>query len=201
MEDFDLDSVWKNSDEKADKFYQSVEPEVLEMARKNSKNVIERIRKNVIGEWITSLILFAGIVVYAQRLGHLWFALAVSAIALILTWIPYQKMLEKIGEAPTKNLAESLETKIKVLDTFIKRLEILMWVLFPVGFVLGLFSQYLANGGFHGEVNPQLLIGVIIGSVLLIGAMYWLILKKYIPWLYGNPKQELEQILSNLRKE
>ncbi len=129
MEDFDLNSVWKNSDEQADKFYRSVEPEVLEMARKYSTSVLDRIRKNVIGEWVSTLIIFAGLIIYGHMLGHFWFVVGVSAVLLGLTWVPYSQMLKKIGEAPSKNLVESLETKIKVLELFIKRLKFLMWVL------------------------------------------------------------------------
>ena len=63
MKEFDFDSVWEDSDDRAEEFYRSVEPKILEMAQRKSSSILEKIKSNVIKEWTISAVILVGVTI------------------------------------------------------------------------------------------------------------------------------------------
>jgi len=203
MKEFDFDSVWKNSDEQADKFYRSVEPKILEMAQQQSSDILATLRRNMIKEWVLSFagLLFLGIVLYSSQY---YFLIMTLGIGLTLVYsIPYLNVLKEIKEVSTFNTVDFIKSYIKILDTFIKRLKIFTWGTMPFAVALGVFISFdqrsdlekLIPTGIGDTLITFLIFGVVIGG------MSWVIFKHYIPKLYGNRKLEMENLLENLKNQ
>ncbi len=199
MDEFNLDNVWKDSDNQAEKYYKSIEEEVELMARKSSHSILTKLKKTILWEWIVSVLMLLILlpISYYTYAPHFSLRVILCVIVCIAVWIPYQKMLKKIKITPTQNILGCIESYIEILEHFIKQIKTLMWVFFPIALVVGFFP-YSKN---INEISGSF--ALTMGAVLIIifALVYWFLVKIYIPKLYGQPKKEFEELLEGLKSE
>lgn len=199
MDEFDLKDIWKDSDDQAEKFYQSIEPEVLELARKKSNNILQRIKRNAIMESIAGLVVTVLFCYYIRNHPYFgWMILSLFVIGL-MAFIPFIDLIKKIKAVPTQNVVDSIGAYHKILSAYLKKMKIMALVLVPLGFIGGFGSSFMENGGDWEELlDPKRLLLILGLSGLALGGMFWFIFKKQIFHLYQKPLDELKAIHDGL---
>ncbi|MFK7905582.1 MAG: hypothetical protein AB8B69_10675 [Chitinophagales bacterium] len=199
MDEFNLDNVWKDSENQAGEYYKSIEGEVEVMARKSSHSILTKLKRTILWEWGVSVLMLVLLlpVLYYTHTPRFYLHAILCSIIFIAVWIPYQKMLKKIKITPTQNILHCIESYIEILEGFIKQIKALIWVFFPIALVVGLFPQSKSIS----EISWSF--ALIMSSVmtLIFALVYWFLVKLYIPKLYGQPKKEFEELLERLKSE
>ncbi len=199
MKEFDLNSVWKDSDEKASEYFSTIEPKILEMATKKSQSIAAKLKRKILIEWAAALGLITYIFIqYADTPLLPWLIIA-TIVIFIINWIPYGKLLKSMKEAPTENILKSTEIQVGVMDSFIKRLKLYTALLMPLGFLLGLFLKIDIKGEVEGipwEFILTLLgIGIVLCTLITLATFKW-----YIPAIYGKTRDEYAELLKDLKE-
>lgn len=200
MKEFDFDSVWESSDERANEFYRSVEPKILKMAQQKSSDILAKLRRNIINEWVLSSIAFIYIA-YALY-GYPYYALIMitAVVGSLIYAIPYINVLKEMKEVSTQNTVDFIKSNIKILDTFIKKLKLFTWATMPIALIFGFLLGISEGGKFDKMIPSNIMEALILISVfgVVFAVFAWLIFKQYIPSLYGNRKAEMEELLRSL---
>ena len=201
MEEFDLNKAWEEGDDSAKEFYKSIEEEVLSMARKNSNDILDRIKRNIKGEWIANAIMYPTLGFLFWGNPFFWPYVIFALAVLVIAWLPYRNLLKRIDETPTKNIINALESYIEVLSDFTKRMKTLFWFIMIPALLFGFYVGVNFKGEFQFEkLNFSIIWKTVFALAFVFGLTYWFSFKKYFPWLYGNPKNELEELLESLKK-
>lgn len=195
MDNFNLDNVWKDSDDQADEYYNIIKPKILDMARKNSHSILDKLKRTIIAEWIGSTLFLSILLLFLSDSPRFYLLLIVSAIGMIGMVIPYQKLFKKLKAIPTQNVRTSIESYIEILDGFIKQMKWLSYIATPIGFFLGLYI-YTSKTPMEFHVVPFSMFLII--CVIMFVLVHLFIVKWYIPKLYGEPKREFEELLQSL---
>jgi hypothetical protein len=72
MEEFDLKNIWKSSDDQAKVYYRSIEPEVLEISRQKSNDLLHEIKRNAINETVTGVLLMFAVFYFFRNHPYVW---------------------------------------------------------------------------------------------------------------------------------
>ncbi len=196
MDKFNLDEVWKDSDNQANEYYNEIEPKVLEMARKSSHSILSQLRNTIFWEWTLSTAALIVLLIVVRDMPYLSWIIGACVISSIAIWIPYRKLLKKIEATPTHDMLSCITTYIEILNRFIKQIRWLSYIFMPIGLLFGLI---ICRGIPAFDVITQNIYLVVFTIVVVLFTTFWSLDKWYIPKLYGEPKQELEELLASLR--
>lgn len=200
MEEFDLNKAWEEGDDSAKEYYKTIEEEVLSMARKNSNDILNRIKRNIKGEWIANAVIYPmiGFILWDDPL--FWAYVVFAILILGIAWLPYRKLLKRIDETSSKNIVDALKSYVEILADFTQRMKTLFWMLMIPSLFFGFYLGISQSGGIPSEKITFKLVSI---TILALGAVfgltYWFSFKKYFPWLYGKPKNELKKLLEDLK--
>ena len=201
MEEFDLNAIWARSEEDATAYYQALEGQVVVLARQQSSSILQRIKRNA---WIE---LFSGIILWAAL--FYWFIdspligclTLFGCILYAITGIGLYKMLVRIKLLNTMKVSESIAGYLKLFRKSYRRVKLMMYVLVPVGYVLGFFMGYLAAGGEVADIRHPWQLGIVILiSIAFLSGFIWFTTRKYMYWMYGKHIDQLQAIYDNLTK-
>ena len=198
MDEFNLNEVWKKTDNQANEYYRGIEGKVEEIARKSSHSILEKLKRTAIGEWILSVVMLLVLLFVLRDYPYFYVCVMVSVIATIGVWIPYQKLFKKINATPTQNILDCIESYIEILDSFIKQMKWMSYIFTPIGMALGIL---IGVESLLEMKNPAFFAVVMIASLVVLVWVLWFIVKCYIPKLYGEPKKEFEDLLASLKSE
>ncbi|MFK8009652.1 MAG: hypothetical protein AB8H03_25045 [Saprospiraceae bacterium] len=202
MEEFDLKNIWKMSNDQAKVYYQSIEPEVLEISRKKSNDLLQEIKRNAINETITGVILMFAIFYFMRNHPYVWILYSCTVILVITSYFSTKKFIHEIKSISTRNVVESIGSYHKVLSKALKKLKFLVWIFVPISFILGLLASFTDNGN-DLEILTRwdgilLTIGI---SVPILFGMLWFVSKKYIFYMYESQIIELKKIYDDLKNQ
>lgn len=202
MEEFDLKNIWKISDYQAKVYYQSIEPELLEISRNKSNDLLQEIKRNAITETVTGVVLLIGIFYFFRDHPYVWILYACSIILVMSSYFSTKKFIQEIKLISTQNVVESIGNYHKVLSKALKKLKFLVWIFVPISFILGLLASFTDNGR-DLEILTRwdgilLTIGV---SVPVLFGLLWFVSKKYIFYMYESRINELKRIYDDLLKQ
>lgn len=199
MEEFDLKTIWRNSEEKAKAFYQEVEPEVLEMAHKKSNNLLQEIKRNAINETITGLLLLIGVVYFFRDHPYVWILYLCTVLLVFSSYMSTRKFIHEIKSVSTYKMVESIGGYLNILTKALNKLKFQVWIFVPISFVLGMLACLTENGNDLGILTRWdgllLTIGI---SVQVLYGLLWFVSKKYIFLLYEKPIIELKKLHDDL---
>jgi hypothetical protein len=205
----DLKSIWSNKIEK-DIGQQKVEQEKIRLLlNKKSTNIIDRVRKNLLGE----IIMFCICLVLVACVPFYFHSKEVSilcAVVVVVIFIPYLVYyIKKYSELKrffsyNENIKSSLQLLITQLE---KYLNIYFWgslLLTPVsGFLSGFAILYEMKAlGFllYFDVFSSATLSLILSFALLLTLLSYPVMKWYIRKLYGQHLEKLKDCLKELEE-
>ena len=199
MEEFDLKNTWKISDDQAKVYYQLIEPEVLEISRKKSNDLLQEIKRNAIYETVTGVILMFAIFYFLRNHPYVWILYACSLVLVGASYFSTREFIHDIKSISTQNVVESIGGYYKILYKALRKLKFLVWIFVPISFVLGLLAS-LTDNGSDLEILTRwdgilLTFGI---SVPVLFGMLWFVSKKYIFYMYESKINELKKIYDDL---
>lgn len=199
MEEFDLQDIWKESDEQAKSYYQSIEPEVLDMARKKSKGILNKLKRNLIADSSMGIAMWVFFFYYFWDHQYFWLMAGTLLIVTILSSIPAYKFSKKLKAVPTQNVVKSIRGYHEVLSTELRKTKSRMTIVLPIFFIVGLIMGFTGAGrGIIELLQWKILIPTILISILAIIGLRWLTFKFHMFHLYEKPINELKKLLDDL---
>ncbi len=203
MEEFDLKNIWDRQDEDAGQFFKGIAPEVEKLARQNSKSIVAKALRNSRNEMYLTITLGMFVLFWAEFNSTLFWAFVIgNCIAIPLAVHLYIRLRNKIKAINQASLKLALEAKIEILRGFVKRLNFYTYVILPVGFFLGLFSNIFDRAAYMTWMNIAKDLGlVLLIAIPFLAVLIWFFKEKYIYWLYGKYLTELEQLYHGLKEE
>ena len=199
MDEIDLKDIWKDSDQQAKSYYQSIEPEVLEMARKKSKGVLNKLKRNTIGDFSVGIILWVFFFYYFWDHQYFWLMAGTLFTATMVSIIPAYKFFNKLKAVPTHDVVNSIKGYHEVLSAELKKTKTKVVFMVPIFFIVGLIMGFTQTGGSIIRILEwKILIPTLLISIVAIYGLRWLTLKKHIFLLYEKPINELKEILDDL---
>ncbi|MCU0467882.1 MAG: hypothetical protein MUF58_04705 [Arcicella sp.] len=193
MELDELKHIWQQTQASAINQEVINNEQVMEMTRQKSKDVISKIKRNIILELIFT-ILFLGVLMIlfwrgenkiAERITYFFIFLFVLSLAVY--WQGIKALLNL--QATHYTIKQSLERGVHELSHFVKLYFIMNIIFAPIATFLGFYL-----GGYQWLKSP--FIPIIVTIILLIPLYWWT--KKYIKKLYGNHLEKLKYLLSEL---
>lgn len=202
MTEFDLKSTWKESDEQAKVYYQSIEPEVLEIARKKSNDLLQEIKRNAINETVTGVILMLAIFYFFRNHPYVWILYSGSILLVVSSYFSTREFIHEVRLISTQNVVKSMEGYYKVLSKALRKLKFLIWIFVPISFVLGMLANFTDQGSDLSILTRWDGILLILGiSIPVLFGILWFVSKKYIFYMYERQINELKKILDDLKRQ
>lgn len=199
MEEFDLGSIWKDSNKEADAYYQSIEPEVLEMARQKSNTIYQKLIQNALAETAVGVIIWIMLVWLLKDHEYVWLFISVFILLVAHSGYKTWNLYRKLKAVPTQNIVDSIGGYHKILSEALRKIKRLILIFVPLGYIMGFFyGASSADGDITKLAEPKILIISIVGSIVVLGIMNWFIFKKYLVWMYEKPLQDLKEIHEGL---
>ncbi len=198
MPEFDLIDIWQKADEKASDHYVHIEKSVVKMAKAKSKDLLSKIKRNMLIEWLISIAI--GIVFIIQLWNHDYrteMIIAFLSLSLIVLW-PYLSLLNKIKKSSDSNVLVGLKNYVQILNLFIKRLKLLIYIISPITLIGSYLLVVYSYGKSPVEVFIDNWIPLAFVFIIYILAHVFIGIIWYIPKLYGNPKKEIEKIIISI---
>lgn len=204
MNTFDINKIWNSDAGKARNHFDSVKENVEKLAKRKSDNILHKIKRKLIIELIVSTILIValgvGVFHFSEKVFFSY--VVIVLLAFVLSIRLFWKLFRDINLVKEKSVVVSLEKTIDIINYYIRQSKILVYVLTPVGFIVGFLSGAIAEGIDYTLHNLLVLGGVLlvvgVPSVILI---IWLVNKKYYKVMYEKHVHELEEILENLKSD
>lgn len=198
MSNFDLESIWEEEPSEAAAYYERIASELQKVVRKRSQHVLQKLRRTIILEWVSSLVFLGVFLLICYDLPFFKSLLVWCGITLGLVVYPYWKMWQKVKAIPTKSIHKSLEAYLEVVRLFMLRIKWLYLLLSPIGVLLGMFFAIQEEGTpmALSEIFVMVLGGLAIGLFIYLPIKYW-----YLPFFYGRTVTELETLLQQLEVE
>lgn len=198
MNKINLESIWEQSEVQATAYYQAIESDVLNLAQARSNSIIQKIKYVVYTEWALGIIIWTTLV-------YKWWNPQISLVLVLggallfgCAWLPYRAMFRKMNALPSQNVLASIESYIEILQSFLRHSKIAVFSVLPLALALGVYIN--TNGDFEqGDFDINALINYLVVRLPLIALVTWLLLAKYMRWLYVKPIEEMQEILSDLR--
>ncbi len=202
MEEFDLKNIWKVSDDQAKVYYQSIEPEVLEMARKKSNDLLQEIKRNAINETVTGVILMFAIFYFMRDHPYIWILYSCSILLVVSSYFSTRKFIHEIKSISSQNVVESIGGYYEILTKALKKLKFLVWIFVPISFILGLLANFTDNGNDLEILTRWDVILLTLGiSIPVLFGLIWFVSKKYIFFMYESRINELKKIHDDLKSQ
>ncbi|MFK7932045.1 MAG: hypothetical protein AB8G22_00965 [Saprospiraceae bacterium] len=199
MANINLESIWEQSEDQATAYYQAIEADVLNLAQARSTHIIQKIKYVVYCEWAIGILIWSILVFKWWNPQISWVLLLGGALLFWLSWLPYRAMFRKMNILPSKNVMESIEAYIEILQSFLRHSKIAIFSILPLGIALGVYIT--TNGGLDQEhFNLTALLNSAIIRLPLIALVTWFLLAKYMRWLYVKPMEEMQEILRRLKE-
>lgn len=199
MEEKELKSLWKNTNKGADHYYQEIGPEVLTKAKKNSHDILNQVRKNIIIELVISAIctVVFPLAMLQQDAWKLIVGTVLIVFAMVFTLKEYLGYLKKMKRVNESDIKSALNTRIQILGGWIRRLKRLIYIFTPIGYFFGLAVGMEESGG---DLSTSYFLVKIAFAAPFLLLFVWFI-NKYLYWLYGKNLKKLEEIYDGLEKE
>ena len=204
MREIDLRNIWNSDRDDARSHYESIS-DVEKLARRQSKGVLDKIRRNIFIEFVFSIILviILAIVIYRwdSKVAFWIFAVPFAGIIYFSVYLNV-RFFRDLRSVYHKQVVDALKRYVYLVGRYIRRVKIMTWYLTPVGYLIGLTAGTFAGRNQESlmELLVQMGIGAIVGLPLLLGLM-WFATSKYIKWIYGKHYDSLKKILNNLEEE
>jgi purine-cytosine permease-like protein len=196
MKEHNIESLWKSSTQKASDYYKSIEDDILQKANKESNGIFAKIRRNIIYELIASVIVAIGFpFLFWNDFSQFILMVSIMTIILGLTFYFYMSYLRQIKQVHEPNILTALKLKEKILDGYIKKLKVFLYIAAIIGFLVGAFS------GKEDFILLDLknLFVLVIGAPI-VALLMWLG-NKYIWALYKKHLHKLRECIKGLEEE
>ncbi|WP_367391726.1 hypothetical protein [Lewinella sp. LCG006] len=203
MQEFDLQELWGQADDRAEAWYDRLRPDLVAIARQKNDSILQRIRRLVQGELLFSAMAFIGLLFYWQNF-HLFFFLLLEFTILLVMVISYRHYLRfsrEIEAVPAMNIVASTEAYLNILRGYKKRLVRLSILLMPLGLVVG----FMAGFGLGSENDYSALLHlkfwlITIPSLIAVAVPTYYITLWYYRFFIGSKEKELAEVLERLRE-
>lgn len=203
MQEFDLQELWGQADDRAEAWYDRLRPDLVAIARQKNDSILQRIRRLVQGELLFSAMAFLGLLFYWQNF-HLFFFLLLEFTILLVMVISYRHYLRfsrEIEAVPAMNIVASTEAYLNILQGYKKRLVRLSILLMPLGLVVG----FMAGFGLGSENDYSALLHlkfwlITIPSLIAVAVPTYYITLWYYRFFIGSKEKELTEVLERLRE-
>jgi hypothetical protein len=204
MKESDLKYIWNSDRGEATAHYDSLE-NVLRLARKRSDNILNKIRRNIILEWVVSVILVGllGFVVYQWDSGTAFWIFAGSfALILWFSFRLYFRFISELRGVNQRSILDALHEYVRLVGKYIRRMKMLIYYTTPVGYLVGLSIGTFAEheGTFSLQDLLVMGFGALVGLPFL-ALVIWFSTRKYIRWLYGKHYESLKKLRDDLESE
>jgi hypothetical protein len=203
MQEFDLQELWGQGDDRAEAWYDRLRPDLVAIARQKNDSILQRIRRLVQGELLFSALAFVGLLFYWQDF-HLFFFLLMECtilLVMVIAYRYYQRFSREIEAVPAMNIVASTESYLNILRGYKKRLIRLSILLMPVGLVVG----FMAGFGLGSENDYSALMSlkfwlITIPALAAIAVPTYYFTLWYYRFFIGSKEKELAEVLERLRE-
>lgn len=215
MELDSLKEIWKDQEKGMDRYPDS-NTEILSMLGKKSQSPVAKIRRNLLLELITIIVVYVAFIIYfaLNKHGRYWelsIMMALVGIGFVFYYYHKNKLLKSM-QCVTCEVKSNLQTQLHLLEKYVRFYFIAGTLLTPILYYLtGLIILYKAKPGYiSGEVLgdraqvmlntvpkhqffTEFLIGGVVITVLIYFANKW-----YIKKLYGQHISHLRELLRQM---
>ncbi|MBO9631942.1 MAG: hypothetical protein J7578_02410 [Chitinophagaceae bacterium] len=215
MELDSLKEIWKDQDKGMDQYPDS-NAEILSMLGKKSQSPVAKIRRNLLLELITIVVVYVAFIIYfaLNKHGRYWelsIMMGLVGIGFVFYYYHKNKLLKSM-QCVTCEVKSNLQTQLHLLEKYVRFYFIAGTLLTPLLYYLtGLIILYKAKPGYiSGEVLgdraqvmlntvprhqffTEFLIGGVVITVLIYFANKW-----YIRKLYGQHINHLRELLRQM---
>lgn len=215
MELDSLKEIWKDQEKGMDRYPDS-NTEILSMLGKKSQSPVAKIRRNLLLELITIIVVYIAFIIYfaLNKHGRYWelsIMMALVGIGFVFYYYHKNKLLKSM-QCVTCEVKSNLQTQLHLLEKYVRFYFIAGTLLTPILYYLtGLIILYKAKPGYiSGEVLgdraqvmlntvpkhqffTEFLIGGVVITVLIYFANKW-----YIKKLYGQHISHLRELLRQM---
>ncbi|NUQ22425.1 MAG: hypothetical protein HUU34_00615 [Saprospiraceae bacterium] len=203
MEEMDLRSIWKDNEAAAGSYYRQLSDEVMALARRRSRSVLDKVKRIILIEFVAGLAIAVAAAIGAWNYtSQPVFFLLVIAVALVAGCYPYYWLWRRMRHIHEKPVLEALDQQIVVLQSYIRHVVWLVGALLPLGYISGFFIGAVEGGAPWPGVLLSWKMWAI-AAPLGIG-ICWLIVfftKKYMHATIGRQEVELRRIKLELEHE
>lgn len=201
MQEFDLNHLWEDSEKEASVFYQSIQDDILDMARKRSKSALHKVKRIGYWEFVVGGLMFAGFLFVFRNssISILIPLLVLTGLAFGVSFRIFRTMVKKIDSVHIQNTKAAIEQYIEILRNYRRKVETYIVVFTPLGFAIGFYSGYSREGGGWQDLLSLKLLFVLALSSLLLYGLIAVTKNKYLNWSIGRQIEELESILNHLK--
>ena len=202
MEEFDLNTIWEGSDKEANDYYHQLEGQVMQMARQQSSNIIQRMKKNALVELIAGILLLIALFYNFAENPLIGYLLGGGVLVYVGTGFGIYRLLKKFRSINTKNVKESVAGYLQLFRKSYQRTKLLLYIVLPIGYTLGFLMGFLEAGGDWSDMTrPWLLVIILLVSAIVLSIFIWFVTRKYMHWMYGQYIEELQGVYNNLSEE
>ncbi len=203
MQEFDLQELWGQADDRAEAWYDRLRPDLVAIARQKNDSILQRIRRLVQWELLFSALAFLGLLFYWQDFHLLFFLLTEFTIlsVMVISYRHYQRFTREIEAVPAMNIVASTEAYLNILRGYKKRLVRLSILLMPVALLVG----FMAGFGLGSEKDYSALMSfkfwlVTIPALAAVAVPTYYLTLWYYRFFIGSKEKELAEVLERLRE-
>lgn len=202
MREFDLDKIWQESEVQAQQHYQEVEGVIIEMAIRQSQNVLHKVEQIATWELVFGCILMTIVCFLFWPQPIIFWTSLVSFILLFgFAWRNLIRLKADIKKVLTYDTQKAINQYISILEAHQNRINKYLIVATPLTFLAGLFSGIITQdyGSWQLALNWHMLKWLAF-SIASISILILLVRKAYLPWSVGRHVAELRGMGGDKRK-
>lgn len=203
MQEFDLQELWGQADDRAEAWYDRLRPDLVAIARQKNDSILQRIRRLVQWELLFSAVAFIGLLFYWQDFQLLFFLLMEFTILLVMviSYRHYLRFSREIEAVPAMNIVASTEAYLNILRGYKKRLVRLSILLMPFGLIVGFMAGFGlgSENDYSSFLNPKFWLITIPALAAVAVPTYYFTLW-YYRFFIGSKEKELAKVLERLRE-
>jgi hypothetical protein len=203
MQEFDLQELWGQSDDRAEAWYDRLRPDLVAIARQKNDNILQRIRRLVQGELLFSTLAFAGLLFYWQNFHLASFLLMELTILLVMviSYRHYLRFSREIEAVPAMNIVASTEAYLNILRGYKKRLVRLSILLMPVALLVGFMAGFgLGSENDYSALKKPKFWLITIPALAAVAVPTYYLTLWYYRFFIGSKEKELAEVLERLRE-
>jgi hypothetical protein len=197
MELDNLKEIWKGLDDK--KTPVGSNEEILSMLQKKSKRPIARMKRNLLVEMVSVIIIYSASTAYyfmawSGRYWEIGLMFFLAGVFCVFYYYRKYKLLNSM-ECVACEVKSNLQRQLTTLEKYVRLYFITGVVLTPIAYFFAGFIIFVKTPGNSYNLN-QYLIFTAIGIVITIACYYlnvW-----YVNKLYGQHVRKLKEILSEM---
>ena len=195
MEEDKLKVIWQNGDKEAAKYFDDVSTELVQKAKHKSNDVLQRVRKNMIWEFLVSIALSVLFIWYFQNSELLLYVIVFVISGVGFSLKVNMNYLRKISRVNDENVLVAMTNRKEILAKYYKRIRRMTYILTPIGFLFGISLSILENGD---DLTKSLILGLFVSPFLFLLIRFSL---RVVDSLYGMPLTHLTSIHNELVSE